>query len=176
MTPPNRDLVITTPRLTLRATHLSDVPRFVEIESNWNVAKMLRTAPWPVIEANMAAWVATHPQEWVDGTAYRFTFLRDEVVIGMCDIGGIVDQWGGFGYWLDEAFWGHGYTKEAASAVLAFARDQVGMKGFKSGHIAENAASGKILRFLGFRELAQETRYATPRGEDVPYIPYVLEA
>ena len=128
MTPPNRDLVIATPRLTLRATRLSDVPRFTEIESNWNVAKMLRTAPWPVIEANMAAWVATHPQEWVGGTAYRFTILRGELVIGMCDIGGIADQCGGFGYWLDEAFWGHGYAKEAATAVLALARDHPGLR------------------------------------------------
>ena len=175
MTPPNRDLVITTPRLTLRATRLSDVPRFVEIQSNWNVTKMLRMAAWPVIQSEMAEWVTIHPQQWADGTGYRFAVARDDMVIGVCDVDEIGNGCGDLGYWLDEASWGHGFAREAASAVSDFGRRELGLTRFKSGHIAENAASGKILRHLGFRPLALETRYARPRGEDVPYRPYVLD-
>ena len=175
MTPPNRDLVIATPRLKLRPTQLSDVQRFVEIQSNWNVTKMLRMAAWPVVEAEMAAWLATHAQEWADGTGYRFAVTLDQAVIGMCDVDEITDGCGDLGYWFDEVFWGLGYAKEAASTVLRFGREQLGLTQFKSGHIAENAASGNILLHLGFRELPLETRYAKPRGEDVPYRPYVLD-
>lgn len=176
MTLPNRDLVTATPRLELRPTQLSDVPRFVEIQSNWNVIKMLRMPPWPVVEADMAAWVATHPGEWVDGAAFRFTVLSDGLVIGMCDLGEVAEGSSSIGYWFDEASWGQGFAKEAASAVLAFGRNELGLKGFESGHIAENQASGNVLRHLGFRQLALETRYSRPRGEDVPYRPYVLDS
>jgi RimJ/RimL family protein N-acetyltransferase len=83
---PDRDFQIRTARLILRPTRPADAPRFAEIQSNWNVARMLRLAPWPVVASEMSAWVATHPGEWAGGSAYRFAVERDSQVIGCCDV------------------------------------------------------------------------------------------
>ena len=43
----DRSIRLTTQRLGLRAFEPADAPRLVEIQSNWNVTRMLRLAPWP---------------------------------------------------------------------------------------------------------------------------------
>src|SRR5262249_36871251 len=65
-------LQLRTQRLTLRPFELADAERVTEIGSNWNVARMLRLAPWPTSVSINRAWLETHPAEWRDGTAYRF--------------------------------------------------------------------------------------------------------
>ena len=176
MTPPNRELVIVTPRLTLRATRITDVPRLVEIQSNWNVTQMLRMAPWPANAPDMTAWLFTHPGEWSEGTAYRFTILASDQIIGLCDLDEIADRCGDIGYWLDEAHWGRGYGLEAATAVRDFGLQTLGLRRLKSGHASENKASGKILQHLGFRPTEQTLKFSRPRGCDWPHQSYALDA
>jgi len=47
----SRDIRLTTARLVLRPTEPGDAPRMAQIQSNWNVTRMLRLAPWPATEA-----------------------------------------------------------------------------------------------------------------------------
>lgn len=171
---PDRDLQIRTARLVLRPTQPSDAPRFAQIQSNWNVTRMLRMAPWPVVESEMAAWVATHAEEWAAGTAYRFAVERDGEVIGVCDLDDIDGDYGEIGYWYDEPHWGGGFASEAAQALVRFAMDEVGLDRLVAGHAADNPASGRVLERVGFRFRAEITRYSRPHGEDRPYRTYTL--
>jgi ribosomal-protein-alanine N-acetyltransferase len=163
-----------TERLSLRPTTLDDAPRFAQIQSNWNVTKMLRLAPWPVVEAEMAAWVATHPDEWAAGIAYRFTVEHGGEVIGLCDVDDIDGDRGEIGYWYDEAQWGGGIAREAAQALVRFALEDLGLVRLDAGHAADNPASGRVLERVGFRFTADITRYSRPHDRDMPYRTYTL--
>jgi len=165
----DHSLRLTTPRLTLRPFEPADAQRLVDIQSNWNVTRMLRLAPWPATWEAMTEWVDIHGQEWRAGEAYRFAVMLDEQVIGCADIDAIADGGAELGYFFDEAHWGRGYAREAASAVRDFAFDTVGVDHLVAGHASQNPASGKVLQALGFRYVGEAEKFSKPHGCDVPY-------
>jgi ribosomal-protein-alanine N-acetyltransferase len=68
------------------------------------------------------------------------------------------------GYWIGEAFFGQGYTKEAARALLAYAwttRDVDVIEGVAQ---VANTASLAVLRGLGMRHIGQRMEPAPARG------------
>jgi [ribosomal protein S5]-alanine N-acetyltransferase len=60
------------------------------------------------------------------------------------------------GFHLRAAFWGRGLAREAASAVIAFAFDELRADSLFAGHHPENAASRALLLALGFRHTHDE--------------------
>ena len=172
----SRDIRLKTPRLILRPTEPGDAPRMAQIQSNWNVTRMLRLAPWPATEAAMFEWADLHGTEWAAGTAYRFAVMLDGVMIGTADLDDIQGSYGEIGYWFDEPYWGQGYAKEAAAALMDFAIDTVGLKRIVAGHNAENPASGAVLKRLGFHFLEDTMKFSKPQGTEVPYRMYAYEA
>ncbi|MES2344176.1 MAG: GNAT family N-acetyltransferase [Pseudomonadota bacterium] len=171
----SRDIRLTTPRLILRPTEPADAPRMAQIQSNWNVTRMLRLAPWPATEEAMFAWADLHGKEWAQGTAYRFAVLLNEVMIGTADIDDISGTYGEIGYWFDEPYWGQGYAGEAAAALMDFAIGTVGLKRIVAGHNAENPASGAVLKRLGFHFVEDTMKFSKPQGVEVPYRMYAYE-
>ncbi|WP_304191248.1 GNAT family N-acetyltransferase [Phenylobacterium aquaticum] len=171
-----RDFEIRTDRLRLRAFLPTDAARMVEIQSNWNVTRMLRLAPWPPTEAAMIRWVDLHGEEWLAGKAYRFAVEHEGRVIGCADIDAVENGSADIGYWFDEAYWGGGYASEAAGAVVRFAFETLGLTRLTAGHVNDNPGSGKVLLKLGFIHVADGMRDSLPRGEGVPYRFYVLAA
>ena len=55
------------------------------------------------------------------------------------------------GFHLVPGMWGRGLASEAGGAAIRFAFDVVGVRRLYSGHHPDNAASGAVLRKLGFR-------------------------
>ena len=164
---PNRAHCLETSRLTLRPSDAADAPRASEIQSNWNVTRNLRMAPFPPDSADIAAWFAAHEVEWRAGTAYRFAILCDGRMIGLADIDEIADGEGDLGYWLEEPAWGQGFAFEAAQALVRFAFDSAGLTALNSGHVADNLASGRVLTKLGFRYRGDATIPSRSRGTDI---------
>jgi len=158
---------ICTPRLTLRRMTAADAPRVCEIQSNWNVTRMLRMASFPPTLDGLDDWLALHEGEWLSGTAYRFAVIVEERVIGCADADEISSDAGELGYWLDEHYWGRGLASEAAQAVLNFAFETVGLRRMSSGHAADNPASGRILTKLGFRWIRDTTLWSRSRREPI---------
>lgn len=163
------DFQIRTRRLRLRACTSADVGRMVEIQSNWNVTRMLRLATWPPTGMAMQDWLETHAQEWRAGSAYRFGLELDGRLIGCADLDGIDGETGDIGYWLDEAFWRQGYASEALGAVIAFAFQTLGLRRLTAGHAVENVASARVLEKHRFQPVSEGVRYNQPQGQDVPY-------
>lgn len=166
---PSRDIRLRTDRLVLRPTERGDAQRLTAIQSNWNVTRMLRLAPWPPSEPVMTVWLGEHAQEWMAGTAYRFAVTEGGQVIGVVDLDGLADGTGDLGYWYDEPWWGGGYATEAAQAVVAFAFGELGLAALTAGHALDNPASGRVLEKLGFRAIRDDVRFSGPRGEEIPY-------
>jgi [ribosomal protein S5]-alanine N-acetyltransferase len=76
------------------------------------------------------------------------------------------------GFHLKTAYWGQGYAREAASAVIAYAFDRLGAAGVFAGHNPANEASRRLLATLGFRYTHDE--YYPPTGLHHPS--YLLTA
>lgn len=173
MTPTPEGHVIRTHRLLLRPAGIADAERFTQIQSNWSVIRMLRMADYPPTRELMAAWLAT-ARDRVDGVAFRFAVVQDGAVIGCADVDEIADGWGDLGYWLDEASWGAGLATEAAAAVRDFAFKDLNLAGLRSGHAADNPASGKVLVRLGFTHVADKRRWSKPRSAEITQRVYRL--
>lgn len=170
-----RTFSIHTSRLPLRASAASDAHRAYEIQSNWNVTRNLSGASWPADFEKTSAWFATHADEWEAGQAFRFAMMREDVMIGLTDIGDIQDACGELGYWLDETYWGQGLATEAASAMVALAFDSLQLRRLYAGRAFDNVASGRVLKNLGFQKIEEVERYYGPRQENIRSMQYELK-
>jgi len=166
--------MITTKRLSLRPSTAADAERAFEIQSDWAVTQMLRMASFPPDRAEIGTWFADHPREWAAGEAYRFATFLDGRMIGLVDLDEIADGEGELGYWFEQAAWGQGFAAEAAAAVVRFAFSEAGLQSLRSGHAADNVASGRVLERLGFRLLDQVERSSRSRGETILQCRYRL--
>ena len=164
-----------TSRLSLRRFTKADAPRVHEIQSNWNVARMLRLASYPPELDAIGDWLDSHAAEWERGVAYRFAVTLDDHLIGCADVDEIADGCGDLGYWLDEGFWGEGLASEAAASVLRFALHVLELVRLRSGHATDNPASGRVLEKLGFRFVGETTKWSRPRGQQIVHRGYVIE-
>jgi ribosomal-protein-alanine N-acetyltransferase len=162
-----------TDRLLLRPTRVADADRAFEIQTDWEVTRMLSQAAYPPDRQEIERWFADHPREWEVGHAYRFAVILEEKMVGVVDIDGIGERKGTLGYWFDRAVWGHGYAFEAAQAVTHFASGDAGLLELKAGHAHDNPASGRILVKLGFRRLDIVERFSRPRNENISQCRYV---
>lgn len=68
------------------------------------------------------------------------------------------------GYWIGEAFFGRGYTREAAAALLPRLWDALDVDVVEGVAQLPNAASIAVLRGLGMRHVGQRMEFAKARG------------
>ncbi len=165
---------IETDRLLLRPTRASDTDRAFEIQSDWQVTRMLRMASFPPAQKEIAAWFADHRREWVASEAYRFAVELQGQFIGLVDIDEIRQNTGELGYWFEQAAWGRGFAFEAAQAVVRFAFNNVGLSQLRSGHAIDNTGSQRVLLKLGFHQLDVVPRASRSRGEEIMQRQYML--
>ncbi|QNE32575.1 GNAT family N-acetyltransferase [Sphingomonas sp. NBWT7] len=163
--------VIDTARLHLRRPDDRDVPAIIDAVGDAEVARRLSRIPHPYTAAD-ARFFLDHvvPGEWVwaitrDGT--------DRMIgaVGLTPDGETAE----LGYWLARASWGEGIVTEAARAVVAYGFDTLGLPYILSNYFADNAASGAVLRKLGFVETGQGTRPCLMLGRDVASVEMRLE-
>jgi RimJ/RimL family protein N-acetyltransferase len=142
-------------RLSLRQFQTADATRVAALVGDWDVCSMLARVPFPYAAADAEAWFATHAAVHAAGEAFTYAIATpNDGVIGAIGLElngeGIADGAFVLGYWLGKPYWGRGYATEAGAAVLAHAEADTGVKRFRSGHFAENPASGKVLEKLDF--------------------------
>jgi [ribosomal protein S5]-alanine N-acetyltransferase len=86
---PAPSIQLNTARLVLRPTGAPDADRAYEIQSDWDVTRVLVMARFPPDQAEMRRWFAVHSQEWLAGSAYRFAVAREGRLIGVVDVAGV---------------------------------------------------------------------------------------
>ena len=169
------DFRLSTEKLTLRRFLASDAERVTEITANWNVARMLRLAPYPQTVEEKRAWLISHEAEWLAGDAYRFAVIERGVLIGCADVDERRNGRNEIGYWFDEACWGRGLATEAATAVRDFAFGTLRLDRLTSGHASDNRASGHVLEKLGFVWTDDTTVWSLPRRAEIVQRRYALD-
>jgi [ribosomal protein S5]-alanine N-acetyltransferase len=165
---------IRTDRLVLRPTRAADADRVFEIQSDWDVTRMLSMASFPPDRQEIGQWFADHQREWAAGEAFRFAVELERKMVGLVDVDGISEREGSLGYWFERTAWGRGYAFEAAHALARFAFEEVGLSKLRAGHADDNPASGRVLIKLGFRPLDTVQRFSRSRGETIAQRRYTL--
>jgi [ribosomal protein S5]-alanine N-acetyltransferase len=171
--PPLR-LPLETDRLLLRPSEYEDAYRAIEILSDWEVSHMLARANFPPNEERIRQWFHEHRREWADGGAYRFAILHQARMIGLVDIDDLTGGEGTLGYWLERSAWGRGFASEAATAVVRFAFEKVGLSKLRAAHACDNEASSRVLGKLGFQLLDTIQRFSHSRREEIVQRRYIL--
>ena len=170
------ELQIETDRLRLSPPVREDVARITELLAEKDVSWMLGRVPYPYSTDDAETWVAKVAEDIEAGTEYAFAIrLPGEGMIGACGLTKHGPYWE-VGYWLGKPYWEQGFATEAARAVLDWARTHIPADQFISGHIVDNASSGRVLRKLGFEAVGEITMYVTARDTDIRAVRFVHNA
>lgn len=97
-----------------------------------------------------------HVQYW------PFFSLHSDKFIGCCGLRPRKESTYEIGFHLLPEFWGQGYAREAAGAVITYAFVTLKASGLFAGHHPDNEASAKLLSKLGFRYIGEE--FYAPTG------------
>lgn len=165
-----------TERLTLRHGWIEDSPALTRAIAHESVAMKLARLPWPYGLTDAEAWLS---QPRAVGDPSLLIFRHQDGATAL--VGGVGLDMAGehgpeLGYWITPAAWGRGYATEAGHAVLAIARETLGLRRIVSGHFVDNPASGRVLAKLGFRPTGHvEQRHCLARRTRVPCATYALE-
>jgi RimJ/RimL family protein N-acetyltransferase len=163
-----------TKRLTLRPGWPEDAATLAAAIAHPEVASRLARVPWPYHLADAETFLSL-PRGPHDAQFLVFDHEQDapRLVGGIGLVGdGAARE---LGYWLTPAVWGRGYATEAAEAVVDMARHALPVRRLTAFHHAANAASGRVLTKLGFREVARTLRHSLAQGGEVDSVMMTLD-
>ena len=139
------------------------------------VVRNLARAPWP--------YTADHARDFAGKAQdarlpHFFVTLPNAAepgrIIGSVGLGHDENGEVQLGYWIARDHWGRGYATEAARAVLRLAR-VLGHRRLVANHFADNPASGRVLRKVGFKPTGRiEPRFSLARGERAPAVLHAI--
>jgi len=139
-----------TPRLTLRPGWPEDAPALARAIGHETVVTKLSRVPWPYTVDDAHDWLS-RPRPADD--LFCLIMLHQGGATRL--IGGIglhaEENGHELGYWLTPDAWGLGYATEAGRAIVENARHTLRLKRLQARHYADNPASARVLRKLGFR-------------------------
>ncbi|WP_432723637.1 GNAT family protein [Jeongeupia wiesaeckerbachi] len=165
-----------TPRLSLDAFTDIDAPRVQVLAGVFEVADTTASIPHPYPDGAAAAWIAQQQPFWAAGLALTLAIRRRDngLLIGAIGLQAL-DTAPEFGFWLGQAYWGHGYASEAALAVRDFAFGTLAVRCLAGRHLARNPASGRVQQKIGMRRVGC-TQAAVRDGRIETVVEYALRA
>ena len=152
-------VVIETPRLRLRCHRDGDVADLVALAGDWEVARWLSNLPYPYSDAHGREWIGHVQRAHETGRPRAFAIALKETDrliggVGLDGATGNESQEPALGYWLGQPYWGKGYGREAAAAILGYGFRTLGLKTVRALAAPDNAASQKVLLACGMRRVA----------------------
>lgn len=163
-----------TPRLLLRPGWPEDAGALFAAINDEAVVRNLARAPWPYAPVDAEQFLATsRPVLQPNFLIFRRNG-QVPILLGCIGFGDHGDGAIELGYWIARDHWGQGYATEAGSAVLEIART-LGHAHMLAEHFADNPASGKVLRKLGFRPTGRTApRFSKGRGQETDSVQFTL--
>ena len=163
-----------TERLSARPPALEDAEAIYGLFQDKDIAWNLARAPWPYALEDAHGWIGAAADAASDGKEYAFVLHHKEHgLIGAAGIVQIKDDIWEIGYWIGKPFWGQGFVSEGARGLLDWAKRELGVTRFVSGHIEDNEASGAVLRKLGFEAVGTHRMYVRARDQEITGVRYV---
>ena len=164
------DLTLETTRLALRRVVSGDAAWITEGVGDPRVYLNLARVPAGQTLDQTRAFLAAMEAGHAAGTDHVVAILLDGAPIGCVGVhrrgpGSVFE----LGYWLRPEAWGQGLATEAAGALLTRISDGAGARAWVSGYFADNPASGRVLRKLGFLPCGRHKVFSVGRGEHVEH-------
>ncbi len=144
-----------TTRLVLGAFTPADAADLQQLAGDRKIADTTVSIPHPYDLDHALAWIGQQRRELVRGRAANFAIrLPGSRLIGCAGLRDIDrEHWQAeLGFWIGREWWGQGYAREAASAVLRFGFEQLGLNRICAHHMARNPAAGQVLRRIGMEK------------------------
>jgi len=144
---------IETPRLVLRKLRPQDVQTYYDRLGRSEAVRkyMLRQPHMDLAESE--ASIHTALRRYEEGRCYRWgvALRSDDSIIGVIELLRFDEKANScsFAYMLAEEFWGQGYGTEVLTAALDFAFREMKVSAVEADHMAENSASGAVMRKAG---------------------------
>jgi ribosomal-protein-alanine N-acetyltransferase len=153
--PPFQQVMLCTPRLTLRWIDEDDAGALFDIFSQPAVMRYWSTPPWTAI-AQSRAHIREVREAYANGSSMRFgvVLAKTGLLIGTVTLFGFhwPNRRAEIGFALARAYWGQGLMREALTASLSHAFDALHLHRIEADVDPRNTASGKLLVRLGFRQ------------------------
>jgi [ribosomal protein S5]-alanine N-acetyltransferase len=140
------------------------------LAGDFRVARMLSDMPHPATAENMARWLMQGPGE------RRYAIEFDDTLIGSAGYYQVLWTSCELGYWLGRPWWGRGFAREAAAAILQEAIRGDRIHRVTASYFIDNPASGKVLGQLGFQPVGRRAIYCPARQASVDAITCLLTA
>ena len=152
--------VLQTKDLILRKVRIEDAPLyFARIGSREPVTRyMLFNAHRDISES--VASIEKALGRYETGRCYRWAIAlkTDDSIIGIIELLRFDEETEScsFAYMIGDGFWSKGYGTQALSAALGFAFEKMKLSFVEVDHMAENEASGAVMRKAGMTYLRTE--------------------
>jgi len=153
--------IIRTQRLILRTLKVSDAARYSALVSDWDIAKMTGSLPFPLPLISAEIKIEMLLSRKRRGLAFPYAMTENgDDLIGVMDVfRRRSDSAYELGYWVARDHWGKGYASEAAIAVMNEVSSHLGISRFVAGVFADNPASMRVLEKIGFKKTGSEGGY-----------------
>jgi [ribosomal protein S5]-alanine N-acetyltransferase len=119
------------------------------------IADTTLSIPHPYDLDHALAWIGNQRREFVRGRAANFAIrlLSQSRLIGSAGLRDIDHEHhqAELGFWIGREWWGQGYAREAAAAVIRFGFDSLGLNRIYAHHMARNPAAGRVLVHSGMQ-------------------------
>lgn len=139
-------------RLLLRKIDMADLEDLYRFTSSENVTQYMLFKPHKSL-ADSVASIEKGLARYASGRSYHWgiALKASNQLIGMIDLLRFEEESGScsFAYMLAEEFWGKGYGTEAVRAVFDFGFREMELNCIEADHMADNAASGAVMRKCG---------------------------
>jgi RimJ/RimL family protein N-acetyltransferase len=144
-----------TARLLLGAFDLEDAAELQRLAGAREIADTTVSIPHPYELDHALAWIGQQRREAVRGRACNFAvrLVTSGQLIGSAGLRDIDPEHlqAELGFWIGREWWGQGYAREAALAVIQFGFDSLGLNRICAHHMVRNPAAGKVLLAAGMR-------------------------
>ena len=142
-----------TPRLILRKLRRSDTEHYFQrLGSDEAVTRYMLFDPHRDISQSEAS-IEKALNRYAQGRCYRWAVAlkEDDSLIGVFELLRFQDVDGScsFAYMLSRDHWNRGYGTEVMKAAFRFAFDILGVQKIEADHMADNPASGAVMRKAG---------------------------
>lgn len=147
-------VTLTTDRLVLRAPIASDVDAITEACQDPDIQRWT-TVPSPYARTDAEEFVRLVGGWWAEGSETVWALRADDELVGMIGLHRIATRDAGgsaeIGFWMTTAARGRGYVVEAATRVVDWGFQELGLARIEWRAVAGNVPSARTARALGFR-------------------------
>jgi len=142
-----------TPRLILRRLTLDDAEALANAINHPKISATTLNIPHPYNLDDAQSWIGSHLDTSIPSDSLPFgMFLRESgELIGGAELSSIDNSnlKAELGYWCSVDFWGHGYTTEAARAIIDYGFRELNLERIYGRCFDINPASARVMEKIG---------------------------